>query len=189
MYTSAAWMPLRKGWRGAAFDKSGVSAEGLSNPLPSMSSVSSSRDSGSKSDDLRVRAMDASEIVKRRRRNPEFIEDFVAQPAFLYGFQLAWEQFNVLFPSRVRFPFPRIPFEGTGILVGSQNRQLLIAGGRLCVILVERLLCLNGRPSHIRDQLKLANAIGRRRHFFEGSTATCVATLAGHCGGVNSVAL
>ena len=60
-----AWarMPLsNKGWRGAAINKSGVSAARLCNPPPSMSSGSSSRDSGSKSDDLRVGAMDASEI-------------------------------------------------------------------------------------------------------------------------------
>ncbi len=44
--------------------------------------------------------MDEIALVKRRRTNPQLIDDFVARPAFLYGFQTAVKQLQAVFPGR-----------------------------------------------------------------------------------------
>jgi WD40 repeat protein len=73
------------------------------------------------------------------------------------------------------------------VTVCSENRLLLITGGRLCAMLARRLLCFNGECA-VRDALRLGTSALSRRHFFRNSSATCVATLAGHIDYVHSVA-
>ena len=135
----------------------------------------------------------ANAIVERRRRNPQLIEDFMACPAFLYGFQTTLKQLQAI------FPIPWIPCEARGSFeinasnamrsrLCSENRLLLITGGRLCLKLAERLLCFNGEYA-VRYALRLGTSVlSRRQNFFRNSSATCVATLAGHSDLVNSVA-
>ena len=134
----------------------------------------------------------ASAVVERRRRNPQLIDDFVACPAFLYGFQTALKQLQAIFP----IPWIRCGARGSFEInasnamrsrLCSENRLLLITGGRLCLMLAERLLCFNGKCA-VRYALRLGTSVLSRRHFFRNSFATCVATLAGHSRWVTSVA-
>ena len=71
--------------------------------------------------------------------------------------------------------------------VCSENRMLLITGGRLCATLAQILLCFNGKCA-VRNALRLWTSALSRRHLFRNSSATCVATLKGHSGPVTSVA-
>jgi WD40 repeat protein len=128
--------------------------------------------------------LNPSAIGKRRRRNPEFVDDFVARPSFLYGSQSALKQSEALFRSSYGLPFEKNPSEAIGIRVGSQNRQLLLSGGQLCVTLTQKFLCLNDRPLDTRKQLEFANAMLSRRHFFD--FPSCMATLTGEDSRCNS---
>ena len=130
-----------------------------------------------------------SAVVERRRREPQLIGDFVARPAFLHSFQAAVKQLQAVFPRTV---FPGHSFESNAFnamrsRVCSENRLLLITGGRLCVMLARRLLCFNGECA-VRDALRLGTSALSRRHFFRNSSATCVVTLKGHSGPVTAVA-
>ena len=133
--------------------------------------------------------MNPSAAVQRRRRNPQLIGDLVARPAFLHAFQAAVKQLEVVFPSRYRRSFEANAFNAmrSRVTVCSENRLLLITGGRLCAMLARRLLCFNGECA-VRDALRLGTSALSRRHFFRNSSATCVATLEGHSGYVTSVA-
>jgi hypothetical protein len=64
--------------------------------------------------------------------------------------------------------------------VCSENRLLLIIGGRLCVTVAQRLLCINGERS-VRHAFRLGTCALSRRHFFRNLPATCdsVAALKG----------
>jgi hypothetical protein len=126
-------------------------------------------------------------VVERQRRNPQLIGDLVARPAFLHAFQAAVEQLQAAFPSRHRRSFENSALNAVGSSVCSENRLLLITGGRLCALLARRLLCFNGKCA-VRDALRLGTSALSRRHFFRNSSATCVATLEGHCRNVTSVA-
>ena len=57
----------------------------------------------------------------------------------------------------------------------------------MCLMLAERLLCFNGECA-VRYALRLGTSVLSRRHFFRNSSATFVATLAGHSSSVTSVA-
>ena len=63
----------------------------------------------------------------------------------------------------------------------------MITGGRMIVILVRKLLRFNGECAVCYDH-RLGASVLSRRHFFDNSSATCVATLAGHECSVSSVA-
>ena len=132
--------------------------------------------------------MNPSAVVERRCRNPELIGDFVAHPAFLHSFQTAVKQLQAVFPSRYRRSFESNALNAmrSRVTVCSENRLLLITGGRLCVMLARRLLCFNGECA-VRDALRLGTSALSRRHFFRNSSATCVATLEGHSNCVTSV--
>jgi WD40 repeat protein len=133
--------------------------------------------------------MNPSAVVERRCRNPELIGDFIARLAFLHSFQAAVKQLEAVFPSRYRRSFEADALNAmrSRVTVCSENRLLLITGGRLCAMLAPRLLCFNGECA-VRDALRLGTSALSRRHFFRNSSATCVATLAGHRSSVVSVA-
>ena len=133
------------------------------------------------------RQLIANTVVKRQRRNPQLIDDFVARPAFLYGFQTAVKQLQAIFPSRCGGSFEINALNAMRSRVCSENRLPLITGGRLCVTVAQRLLCFNGECS-VRYAFRLGTCILSRRHFLRKSSATCVATLAGHSCYVTSVA-
>ena len=133
--------------------------------------------------------MNPSAFVERRRRNPELIGDLVARPAFLHSFQAAVKQLQAVFriPSRYKCSFEAYALNAMRSRVCSENRLLLITGGRLCAMLARRLLCFNGECA-VRDALRLGTSALSRRHFFRNSSVTCVATLAQHRYWVDSVA-
>jgi hypothetical protein len=128
-----------------------------------------------------------SAVVERQRENPRLIGDLVARPAFLHAFQAAVKQLQAVFPSRYRRSFETSALNALRSSVCSDNRLLLIAGGRLCLMLAQRLLCLNGECA-VRDALRLGTSALSRRHFFRNSSATYVARLKGHSRDVTSVA-
>ena len=127
--------------------------------------------------------MNPSTVVERRRRDPQLIGDLVARPAFLHSFQAAVKQLEAVFPSRYRRSFEANALSAmrSRVTVCSENRLLLITGGRLCAMLAQRLLCFNGECA-VRDYdaLRLGTSALSRRHLFRDSSATCVATLKGH---------
>ena len=135
--------------------------------------------------------MNQNAVAERRRRDPQLIGDLVARPAFLHAFQAAVKQLEAVFPSRYRRSFEANALNAmrSRVTVCSENRLLLITGGRLCAMLARRLLCFNGECA-VRDYdaLRLGTSALSRRHFFRNSSATCVATLAGHSNSVTSVA-
>ena len=133
--------------------------------------------------------MNPSAVAERRRRNPQLIDYFVAGPAFLHAFQAAVKQLEAVFPSRYRRSFEANALNAmrSRVTVCSENRLLLITGGRLCAMLARRLLCFNGECA-VRDALRLGTSALSRRHFFRNSSATCVATVAGHSNCVYSLA-
>ena len=78
--------------------------------------------------------MDESALVKRRRTKPQLIRGFVARPAFLYGFQTAMKQLLGVFRSRYGVSSELSAFNAMKSRACSQNRLLLISGGRFSVI-------------------------------------------------------
>jgi WD40 repeat protein len=128
-----------------------------------------------------------SVVVERRRRDPQLIGGFVARPAFLHAFQSAVKQLQAVFPSRHTRSFAAHALDAMRSCVSSEDRLLLISGGRLCGMLARRLLCFNGECA-VRDALRLGTSALSRRHFFRNSCATCVATLDEHSSHVLSVA-
>ena len=131
--------------------------------------------------------MNQSAVAERRRRDPQLIGDLVARPAFLHSFQAAVKQLQAVFPSRYMRSFESCALNAMRSRVCSENRLLLITGGRLCSLLARRLLCFNGECA-VHDALRLGTSSLSRRHFFRNSSATCVATLEGHMYAVLSVA-
>ena len=79
-------------------------------------------------------------VAHPRRAKPQLIDALVAQPAFLYEFQTGLKQLQAVFPSRFRFRFERIALSAMPIRLGRVNRLPLIAKGRLCTMLAQRLL-------------------------------------------------
>ena len=80
----------------------------------------------------------ARAAAKRRRQKPQpqLIDKFIECPVFLYGFQAAVKQLQTVFPSRYgRFPQTNAS-NAMRSRVRSENRLLLISGGRLCAMLV-----------------------------------------------------
>ena len=120
---------------------------------------------------------------------PQSVADIVhSQPAFLYSFQTCLKQLEAVYPSRHPLRFRSAPMIAIGIRVGSQNRLLLVAGGRLCAMVAHRLLCVSGQRT-IKSPLTHGAAVVSRSHFFKKEApATCVATLAGLSYSVTSVA-
>ena len=131
--------------------------------------------------------MNPPAVVERQRRDPQLIGNLVARPALLHAFQAAVKQLQAVFPSRYRRSFEANALNAMRSRVCSEDRLLLITGGRLCAMLARRLLCFNGECA-VRDALRLGTSALSRRHFFRNSSATCVATLAGHSSYVYSVA-
>ena len=131
--------------------------------------------------------MDESALAKQRRKKPQLIGGFVERPAFLYGFQTALKQLQAGLRSRHGVSFELSAFNVMRSRVCSQSRLLLITGGRLSVILARNLLRFKGECA-VRYDHRLGASVLSRRHVFDKSSATCVATLAGHSSPVNSVA-
>ena len=117
--------------------------------------------------------MNQNAVAERRRRDPQLIGDLVARPAFLHAFQAAVKQLEAVFPSRYRRSFEANALNAmrSRVTVCSENRLLLITGGRLCAMLARRLLCFNGECA-VRDALRLGTSALSRRHFFRNSSAT-----------------
>ena len=133
------------------------------------------------------RQLIANTVVKRQRRNPQLIGGFVALPAFLHAFETSAKQLDFILPSLYRRSFKINGVNAMRSRVCPENRLSLIAAGRLCVKVAQRLLCFNGECS-VRYAFRLGTCILSRRHFFRKSSATCVATLAGHSSSVLCVA-
>jgi hypothetical protein len=108
--------------------------------------------------------------IERRRRDPQLIGGFVARPAFLHAFQSAVKQLQAVFPSRYTRSFAANALDAMRSRVISDDRLLLISGGRLCGMLARRLLCFNGECA-VRDALRLGTSALSRRHFFRNSSA------------------
>ena len=123
----------------------------------------------------------------RRRSHPHLIDTLVAQRVFLFGFQTSLKQLQAVFPCHFWILFPdhvprtllnRFPLH---------SRVLLVTQGRLCTMLAQRLLCVQGQRN-LLHALRHATSILSRRHIFNYSKATRVATLKGHSRQVTSVA-
>jgi WD40 repeat protein len=128
----------------------------------------------------------AAAVSGVRRTKPHCIDDLVAQPAFLFGFQTGLKQLQSIFPSRFRFCFERNPLGAMPLWLSRANRLLLIAKGRLRTMLAQRLLCA---PGHFAgDRLRLGSFMLSGVHVFHNSSVACVATLNKHRGPVTSVA-
>ena len=131
-------------------------------------------------------------VCHPRRANPQLIDALVAQPAFLYGFQTGLKQLQAVFPSRFRFRFEKNPLGAMPTHLRRMNRLLLIAEGRLCSMLAQRLLCAPGQIGIQR--LALGTCILSQRHIIrivpidKCILPSCVATLEGHSDNVISVA-
>ena len=69
------------------------------------------------------------------------------------------------------------------------QRLALVCRGRLCALLVQKLICFPSERA-VKRALKLATSVVSRRHFvgLKRHVPTCVSTLPGHSGGVLSVA-
>jgi hypothetical protein len=119
--------------------------------------------------------MNQSAVVERRRRDPQLIGDFVARPAFLHAFQSAVKQLQAVFPSRYRRSFAAHALDAMRSRVSSEDRLLLVSGGRLCGMLARRLLCFNGECA-VRDvralSLAATSSATRRRLVWPLSTGT-----------------
>ena len=133
--------------------------------------------------------MDEIPLAKQRRTNPQLIGGFVARPAFLYGFQPALKQLQAVLRSRHGASFELSALNAMALRsrVCSQSRLLLITGGRLSVIFARKLLRFKGECA-VRYDPRLGASVLSRRHVFDNSSATCVATLKGHSNPVTSVA-
>ncbi len=86
---------------------------------------------------------------------------------------------NLLFPDHV----PRTALNRFSL----HSRVLLVTQGRLCTMLAQRLLCVQGQRDLLQHALIHATSILSRRHIFNYSAVTCVATLEGHSRQVTSV--
>ena len=132
--------------------------------------------------------MNQSAVVERRRRDPQLIGDLVARPAFLHTFQSAVNQLQAVFPSRKRRSFASNIWDAKRSCVSSQNRLLLVSGGRLCAMLARRLLCFNGECA-VRDALRLGTSALSRRHFFKELVNPSFTTLSNGLGAIFSMAV
>ena len=112
-------------------------------------------------------------------------------PRSLFGFQTGLRQLQAVFPSRFRFRFEKNPLGAMPTHLRRMNRLLLIAEGRLCSMLAQRLLCAPGQIGIQR--LALGTCILSQRHIIRiVSIDKCilpsfVATLEGHSSSVLSV--
>ena len=116
-------------------------------------------------------------VSHSQRRKPQPIEVLVAQLVFLFGFQTGLKQLQAVFPSSFRFYFKMNLIRAMPITLAYVNRDLLTAKGRLCTMLVQRLLSMKGQFVG-KDLLKIACFILMRlRMVIKKKKATCVATL------------
>ena len=129
----------------------------------------------------------ANAVVERWRRDPQLIGVLVARPAFLHAFQSSVKQLQAVFPSLYgRSSFVANALGAMRSRVSSEDRLLLVSGGRLCAMLARRLLCSNGECA-FRNPLRLGTSVLCRRLLVLPSPF-CVATLKGHGRQVNSMA-
>ena len=138
-----------------------------------------------------ISLINQNEGIKRwgENDNRPLIESLVALPVFLYGFQVAAIRMAAVFPRGYGRSFQTNASNAIRSHVSSQNRLLLITGGRLCALLARRLLCFNCECAVSRHNAsRLGMSILSRRHFFRNSSATCVATLKEHRNWVTSMA-
>ena len=109
-----------------------------------------------------------------------FIADILTRTAKMFLFVNAFfkRQYQ---RRRMRFPI----FFSIGITLESKYRRQFLAGGRICTIVAERLLCMSGQPAlHFKYYMEILS----RRHFFkEPPAAICVSTFKEHAG-VKSIA-
>ena len=126
-----------------------------------------------------------SNAVKGRRKKT-LISSLVAQNTLIYGSQTTARQLGVVIPHRYQLSFAKITFNPTNIIC-FQDRLQLITEGHLCVPLIQRLLCFNGKYA-VKYPFKMGQCILSRHHFLEYTSVTYVATLKGHSSWVTSVA-
>ena len=123
----------------------------------------------------------------RRRSHPHLIDTLVAQRVFLFGFQTSLKQLQAVFPCHFWILFPDHVTRTALNRFPLQSRVLLVTQGRLCTMLAQRLLCVQGQRA-LLNALRHATSTLSRRHISDNSAATCVATLKGHSRPVTSVA-
>jgi WD40 repeat protein len=115
------------------------------------------------------------------------LESLMNRMILLYSFQNAVMQLEAVFPFRYRCSFQLRALYAIKSHLYSHERQLLIAGGQLSVILTQRLLCFKGKCS-VRSPLRLGLSILSRRHFFNKSKARCIVAFTEHKDSVTCVA-
>ena len=119
-----------------------------------------------------------SNAVKGRRKKT-LISSLVAQNTLIYGSQTTARQLGVRIPHHNQYhnqlSFAKITFNPTNIIC-FQDRLQLITEGHLCVPLIQRLLCFNGKYA-VKYPFKMGQCILSRHHFIDYSFAPCIATL------------
>ena len=119
--------------------------------------------------------MNSKRFIKERRNKTPLIKRLVAERTLLYGFQTTEKQLGVVIPHRNQLFFAKIKFNQINSIC-FQDRQELVTGGHLCVPLIQRLLCFNGKYA-VKYPFKMGQCILSRRHFLDYSFAPCVLTL------------
>ena len=123
-------------------------------------------------------------VYRKVRPRPGFIglAEHLAHPVYSLASRINAEYFEAV--ARRRVVQTRGPHWPAVLMsIGVSQRLAVVCRGRLSALLVQKLICSPSEPRH-------ATAVVSRRHFvgLKDSDATCVSTLQGHSGGVNSVA-
>ncbi len=116
------------------------------------------------------------------------IARIIYQPVYLYAFQMLNEQLKLVFPTG-QYQLIDIKKNPYGFKYGVDmvDRLSLLKTGRLCSLLIQKLLCMKNQ-SPIRNQLRIGTAISSRHNYFDKVKSECVATLKGHNSSILSIA-
>jgi WD40 repeat protein len=115
---------------------------------------------------------------EEQKQKQSLIDSTLSRPAFSDLFRSCLNQPNAVYTGYYPFRFSRPSMFTIGSNIGSQNNRLqLVAGARLCSMLVQRLLCMSGQLNS-KNFMKSFSAILSRRHFFNEENP--IETLAEH---------
>ena len=113
--------------------------------------------------------------MQSKKRKKTLISSLVAERTLLYGFQTTERQLRVVIPHHNQLSFAKITFNQTNSIC-FQDRQELVTGGHFLVILIQRLLCFNGKYA-VKYPFNMGKCILSQRHFLYYPSPTCIATL------------